>query len=113
MASRKNPEERSEPNVAAAAEKASMVIRGLQARLKQRTKPSEETSEDLERQLAMYFSQNVPTSRRPLLNNLRSRVVDAVAERILRQWEQHAPIESAVIERLIERLLDRFGEPIR
>ena len=113
MASRKNPEDRSEPNVAAAAERASLVIRGLQARLNRRAQTSEETSEDLERQLALYFSKNVPTSRRPLLNDLRSRVVDGVADRILRQWEQNTPIESAVIERLIERLLDRFGEPIR
>jgi hypothetical protein len=112
VAPRKLPE-RPEPGLTQAAEKASMVIRGLQARLQQRPlEPSEETSEDLERQLAHYFSKSIPAATQAQLTDLRSRVVDGVAERILRHWEQNSPIEVSVIERLIERLLARFGEPI-
>jgi hypothetical protein len=101
-----------EPTLAAAVAKAGMVIRGLQARLNQRPiEPVEESPDELERQLALYFRKSVPTRRQPLLNDLRSRVVDGVAERILRDWERNSPIEGAVIERIIERLLERFEEP--
>ncbi len=113
MASRKPPENRPEPGLTQAAEKASMVIRGLQARLQQRSlEPQDETAEDLERQLAHYFTKSTPPAGHLALNDLRSRVVDGVADRILRHWEQNSAIEAAVIERLIERLLARFGEPI-
>jgi hypothetical protein len=113
VASRKPSESRAEPGLTQAAEKASMVIRGLQARLQQRPlEPSQETAEDLERQLAHYFSRSTPPAGYSALNDLRSRVVDGVADRILRNWEQNSAIEAAVIERLIERLLARFGEPI-
>jgi hypothetical protein len=110
--SRKTPENRPEPNLAAAAEKASLVIRGLQARLHPRPQePADESPEDLERQLAQYFGKASPPIQQPLLNDLRNRVIDGVTERILGHWERNSPIEGAVIERLIERLLDRFGEP--
>jgi hypothetical protein len=110
VASRKTTESKSDANLTAAAEKASMVIRGLQARLHQRTlEPAEESADDLERQLAHYFHHSVPTSSQPALNDLRNRVIDGVADRILREWERNSPIEGAVIERLIERLLDRFS----
>jgi hypothetical protein len=126
VASRKTPDSKPEPNVetpslATAAEKASLVIRGLQARLQQPPlEPSPhpenvpaETSEDLERQLAEYFSKSVQVPRSAILTDIRSRVVDGVAERILRQWERNASIEGAIVERLIERLVDRFVDPFR
>jgi F0F1-type ATP synthase membrane subunit b/b' len=109
VAPRKSSESKQDPNLTAAAEKASMVIRGLQARLQQRLPEQEqETADDLERQLAHYFEHSVPTSRQPLLDDLRGRVIDGVADRILRQWEQHSSIESAVVERLIDRLVERL-----
>src|SRR5215469_14038725 len=81
VASRKAPDNTPEPNLADAAEKASLVIRSLQARLQQRSPElAEENSEELERQLAQYFSKSVPLQRQPFLSDLRSRVVDAVAE---------------------------------
>ena len=113
MASRKSPESRPDPNVSAAAEKASMVIRGLQARLQQRPPdPIEESADDLELQLAQYFHRSVPTSRLPALNDLRERVIDGVVDRILRQWDSHSALESAIIERLIERLVERLSPTI-
>ncbi len=109
MATRKSSESKPDPNLTVAAEKASMVIRGLQARLQQRpAEPEQETADDLERQLAQYFQHSMPAPRQPLLNDLRGRVIDGVADRILRQWEQHSSIESAVVERLIDRLVERL-----
>lgn len=109
MASRKTPESKPEPNLAEAAEKASMVIRGLQARLHQRAlDPAEESAEDLERQLAQYFRKAVPIPE-TALDHLRRRVVDAVADRILQAWDCNSAIEDSVLQALIERLLDRFS----
>jgi len=111
--SRKTSENRPEPNLAAAAEEASVVIRGLQARLQQRPLEPEETPEDLERQLAQYFNTaSVVPPRATVLDEIRRRTVDGIADRILRGWERGAPIETAVVEKLIERLIDRFGGPL-
>jgi hypothetical protein len=107
VASRKNPEGKPEPNLAEAAEKASLVIRGLQSRLRQHTlDPTEETPEQLERQLQQYFAR---TERPPgQLGDIRSRVVEGVADRILGQWDQGSALEAEVVERLIRRVLERF-----
>ena len=114
VAPRKTPDTRPEANLAEAAEKASLVIRGLQARLQHRPMEVEETPEDLERQLAQYFSRAVTPAARPtLLGEIRTRVIDGVADRIMRQWEQGTAIEGALVDRLIERLFDRLAEPIR
>ncbi len=108
MASRKNPENTPEPNITQAAEKASLVIRGLQSRLRQRPADIEEESpEQLEQQLQQYFARSAPASNG--LSDLRTRVVDGVADRILRQWESGGPIEHEVVERLIRRVFDRFA----
>jgi len=115
VASRKTSEPRPESDLAEAAEKASMVIRGLQARLQQRPMELEESPEDLERQLAQYFTKSLTTTspKSAVLGEIRARVVDGVADRILRQWEQNGSIEGAVVDRLIERLFDRLAEPLR
>ena len=113
MPSRKSPETRPEPNLAAAAEEASVVIRGLQARLEQRPLEPQESPDELEHQLAQYFSRApVAMPRKTALEEIRRRTIDGVADKILRGWEQGAPIESAIVERLIEILFDRFAEPI-
>ena len=108
MAARKNLESRTEPNLAEAAEKASLVIRGLQSRLRQRpADPAEETPEQLEQQLQQYFARTTPPSGGHLAE-LRNRVVDGVVDRILRQWEQGNALEPQIVERLIHRVLERF-----
>jgi hypothetical protein len=119
VASRKDPDKKLEPpgsDIQQAAEKASLVIRGLQSRLRTRTSadPAEESPEELEQQLQQYFATSVPAPQRAgMLNDIRDRVVDGVADRILRQWAQGSAIESEVIERLISRVLERLGAPAR
>lgn len=118
MASRKNPEnkpESAQEPIIAAAEKASLVIRGLQSRLRARmAEPGDESSDDLERQLQQYFATSpAPSQRTPLLTDLRNRVIDRVADRILAHWEQNSALENEVIERLIDRVLERLGASVR
>ena len=108
MASRKNPDSRTEPNLTEAAEKASLVIRGLQSRLRQRTlDPVEETPEQLEQQLQQYFART--SAQSGPLGEIRDRVVNGVVDRIFRQWDHGSALESDVVERLISRVLDRFA----
>ncbi len=117
MASRKNPENKPEPTqepISQAAEKASLVIRGLQSRLRTRATEQEESSEDLERQLQQYFATSLtPSQRGTILDELRERVVDRVTERILRHWEQNNALQDEVIERLIDRVLERLGASVQ
>jgi len=113
VASRKSPETTTAPDIAEAAEKASLVIRGLQSRLRQRpSEPAEaesvqESSEQLEQQLQQYFARTTPRSAG--LADLRSRVVDGVVDRILRQWDNGSSLEPDVVERLIARVMERFA----
>ncbi|HTS78148.1 MAG TPA: hypothetical protein VMG40_18185 [Bryobacteraceae bacterium] len=118
MASRKNPENKPEPAqepIIEAAEKATLVIRGLQSRLRgQPSEPAAESSDDLERQLQQYFATSLaPSQRAPLLNDLRNRIIDRVADRILAHWEQNNALENEVIERLINRVLERLGASVQ
>lgn len=119
MAPRKDPEKKTEPggsDIHQAAEKASLVIRGLQSRLRTRASadPAEESPEELEQQLQHYFANSLPAPQRAgLLNDIRERVVDGVADRILRHWAQGSAIETEVVERLINRLLEHLGAPSR
>ena len=114
MASRKTPENKPDPSpqpISQAAEKASLVIRGLQSRLR-RPEAMEESSEELERQLQQYFATSVPSAQRaPLLANLRDRVIEGVTDRILSHWEQNNALEDEVIERLIDRVMEHLGQP--
>jgi hypothetical protein len=98
------------------------VIEDLQARLTvdARARISElpppqtpdESVDDLERQLQAYFERASPTSSRTkLLDELRSRVVDGVVDRILAEWanpKQAGGLGPEVMERLIERVLEEF-----
>jgi hypothetical protein len=110
LPARKNPETKTEPNLAEAAEKATLVIRGLQSRLRQRpaTEPAEESPEQLEQQLQQYFSRSTPQTGG--LADIRNRVVDGVVDRILLQWEHGTALEQEVVERLIRRVLERFAQ---
>jgi hypothetical protein len=112
--------------IATAAERTRSAIEDLQSRLSevgQQAEPSaqserSETEDELERQLHAYFSGRTNKTsaleaspgRRPALEDLRRRVVDRVAERILEDWERSHPgtwnqIREEVMERLVDRVL--------
>ena len=95
-----------------AADKATALLQGLQSRLNRDTTavaPREESSEELDRQLQEYFKTepgNVP-------EQIRERVIDAVADRILKNWEsgerrELGGLENQVIERVAARILERM-----
>ena len=146
MPAPKNPLVRPEASIASAAAKTRSAIEGLQEKLsedpqigaqsvpqyvaavprKVRDIGPGETDEDLERQLQSYFARasssprggaSVTTSTRTqILDELRSRVIDGVAERILAEWACSQPgtsptLGSELMERLIERLLEQLRKP--
>jgi hypothetical protein len=98
------------------------VIEDLQARLT-RDAPTappppepRESLEDLERELEAYFERASPDpSRNQSLDQLRSRVIDGVVEKILAEWATSKPdtpqglgFGHEVMDRLIERVLEEF-----
>src|SRR6266852_3656570 len=104
---------KAEPDITEAAEKTGLRIRGLQSRLLEGSgevqEPPDDTTANLEKQLQEYFEywpgEDSPDTSR--LKQIRNRVIDGVAERILRGWErsqegQGSPFENEVIERLID-----------
>lgn len=109
--SRKSTEPKTGPSLTAAAERTGLLIRGLQARLSDQA--PEETAEDLERELQTYFAAHAGpeiSSRFPL-HQIRQRVIDGVAEKILSGWDRSpdgkvVTLEDAVVERLIERIFE-------
>ena len=122
----KTPVSRPGAAIATAAERTRSVIEDLQSRLSevsQQAEPSpqserSETEDELERQLHAYFSGRTKKTsasesspeRKPILDDLRRRVVDRVAERILEDWERSHPatwnqIREDVMERLVDRVL--------
>jgi hypothetical protein len=133
MASSKNQPIRPGPSIATAAAKARSAIQDLQAKLTEASHytpeaPAEdreaerlETEEELERQLEAYFARASrsprsvpagPVSRTPILDELRSQVIDGVVDRILDEWARGhsgaggaAGLGDEVMERLIERVL--------
>ncbi len=103
-----------EPNIAVAAEKTGLFIRGLQSRLVEGASEVEEQPSDttvmLETQLQEYFA-SWPGEKCPDAGSLDriGSVHDGVAERILRGWQQDGkahPLESEVTERLIDGVLE-------
>jgi hypothetical protein len=124
VAARKPVENKTEPKLAEAAEKTRVLIQGLQSRLRPESAGAlregpEETQHDLERQLQKYFdsakgNDEQGLSQVSILNEIRTRVVDGVVERILREWERpkdptSTPLENEVIERLIDRVIERLS----
>jgi hypothetical protein len=73
-----------------------------------------ETIEEMERQLQQLFEQTpgYAMSGSRLLHEIRGRVVDGVAERILAAWGAEGAdagmLEDEVVERLIVRVLERL-----
>ena len=101
-------QQKPESKLSEAADKATALLQGLQSRLSQAAKP-EETPDDLDRQLREYFV----TSETGVLDEIRTRVIDAVADRILQNWERGdrrelGALEKQVIDRLAERILERM-----
>ncbi|HEV2200759.1 MAG TPA: hypothetical protein VGR73_13135 [Bryobacteraceae bacterium] len=115
---RKNPDPKNEPPITEAAAKAELLIRGLQNRLAEcagdvRAEPGENLEWELERYFAMETRKQV-TALAPL-EQIRKRVVEGVAEKVLNGWEwsqggRVAPLENEVIERLVERVFERLTE---
>jgi hypothetical protein len=116
--SRKSPDPKNEPPITEAAEKAELLIRGLQNRLAEcaadiQAEPAENLEWELERYFAAETSKQV-TALAPL-HQIRKRVVEGVAEKVLNGWEwsqegKVAPLENEVIERLVERVFERLIE---
>lgn len=102
---------KSETKLTEAADKATALLQGLQSRLNRDAAPSrrEETPEDLDRQLQEYFV----SSDTGVLDQIRDRVIEAVAARILESWErgdrrEPGALENQVIDRVAERILERM-----
>ncbi len=80
----------------------------------------EESLDDLERQLQAYFDRPAPTpapSPAKTLDELRSRVIDGVVDRILAEWANpqlgaDAALRREVMDRLIERVLEEFKHKV-
>jgi hypothetical protein len=94
-----------------AADKATALLQGLQSRLNGDSLPvrGEETPEDLDRQLQEYFL----GSSGSVLDQIRERVINAVADRILESWERGdhrelGALEDQVINRVAERIMERM-----
>lgn len=101
-----------ETKLAEAADKATALLQGLQSRLNSHR---EESSEDLDRQLREYFvSEPVKLPETvDVLDQIRERVIDIVANRILESWERGdrrelGALEAQVIDRVAERILERM-----
>jgi len=131
--STKTPGSRPGAAIATAAERTRSVIEDLQSRLSgagasrpglEPRADTSETEDELERQLRAYFASepeerppDPPRDRKLALDDLRRRVVDRVADRILEEWERSHPaswnqMREEVIERLVERvLLELESEP--
>ena len=104
---------KSESKLTEAADKATALLQGLQSRLNRDAAPGprEETPEELDRQLQEYF---VSESDAGMLNQIRDRVIDAVADRILESWERGdrrelGALEKQVIDRVAERILEKMA----
>jgi 3'-phosphoadenosine 5'-phosphosulfate (PAPS) 3'-phosphatase len=102
---------KSDTKLSEAADKATALLQGLQSRLNR--EPSvvehEESPEDLDRQLQDYFV----ASDSSVMDQIRERVINAVADRILESWErgdrrQLGALENQVIDRVAERILERM-----
>ncbi|MBZ5607007.1 MAG: hypothetical protein LAP38_02020 [Acidobacteriia bacterium] len=132
MASSRTPSTRPSPNISTAAAKTRSVIRDLQTRLTEAGHPGpgvhlapaerQESEEELERQLQAYFARSVGSggtsagSRTRILDELRSRVIDGVVDRILNEWagsQPDAPAAAGLRDEVMERLIERVLQQLR
>jgi hypothetical protein len=123
---------KTESNLSETTERAAALLQELRLRLNAETPhqetpppdvpvqadaPVRESPEELDRELQAYFS-NPPAEGRSVLNEIRDRVVEGVVDRIIRAWEEpqglaSGVIEQAVVERLIERVIEGLGKDAR
>jgi hypothetical protein len=101
-----------ETKLTEAADKATALLQGLQSRLNSQRA---EAPEDLDRQLREYFVSSEASSEAGVLDQIRERVIDAVADRILERWERGdrgeiGALENQVIDRVAERILERMAK---
>jgi hypothetical protein len=113
--------ERKTEKLTEAAEKTTAVLQGLQSRLSReagaRTAPPE-VPDELGKQLEEYFAAATLPSATPSVrvDDIRSRVMEGVVEKILRGWQEpggrlSAAFKDALVERLIERVMDSLQNP--
>ena len=110
---------KSESKLTEAADKATAMLQDLQSRLSRdpvRTQVDirEETPEDLDRQLREYFVADSEQPGTRVQDDIRDRVVEAVADRILESWERGdrralGALENQVIDRVAQRILERMA----
>jgi hypothetical protein len=103
---------KSDSKLTEAADKATALLQELQLRL---NGPREESPDELDRQLQEYFvaESGKLSEESAVLDQIRDRVIDAVADRILESWErgdhrQLGGLENQVIDRVAERILERM-----
>ena len=125
---RKNPESKGEPKITEAAQKAGVLIRELQSRLRATAelptsaadgtaaRQFDESTDELEEQLQRQFESQSFRSAPNKLKDIRGRVVEGVVDRIMREWEWSAggkanSLDNEVVERLIQRVLERLNGP--
>ena len=114
---------KSESKLTEAADKTAALLQGLQSRLSGEVVPPaavvprEETPEELDRQLREYFvaasGKSAAAGDTSVMNQIHGRVIDAVVDRILANWERGkggelGALEKQVIDRLAERILERM-----
>lgn len=102
-----------EPELKNAADKTRAVIQDLHSRLREASGDPSPSRDDLDHELQAYFSAEGSRTGN-VLDSIREKVIEAVADRILTHWEsgppgQSDPVENAVVERLIARVLDRLN----
>ena len=136
MASTKNQPARPGASIATAAAKTRSAIQDLQSKLAEASHGAAggpaaagkdtnrvESEDELERQLEAYFARasrspragpGGAASRTAILDELRSRVIDGVVDRILEEWASGhsgtggaAGLGDEVMERLIQRVLQQ------
>jgi len=110
---------KSESKLTEAADKATALLQDLQSRLSRNPAPTQldardETPEDLDRQLREYFGAGSGKPDTNVLNEIRDRVVDAVADRILESWERGdrrelGALENQIIDRVAQRIQERMA----
>lgn len=111
MALERKPESR----LAEATQRTTTALQDLQSRLRRETNSTaaEEPPSDLGKQLEEYFA-TAPSPAPRDRDEIRDRVIEGVAGRILKEWEEtqgelSESFKSEVIERLMERVLERLG----
>jgi hypothetical protein len=114
------PEKKVEVKFTEATEKTTGVLQGLQARRssEEAARPAAASGDELGWQLDQYFSPAPAPSPRTL-NEIRERVITGVADKILRAWQEPGgqtaspSIQAAVVDLLIERVLENFTKGVR